>query len=371
MKIKTMLVLPFLLAFLVAGGQTNFAQCTTSNGVTVEVLPSAPVQFQFFPLSLLGLGGGSGSGLTAFQQFGVKFTNSTLSPQTLDVEIGLEVGGSSVFSRNIAVTLTIPVGTTFVGVSDFANGNFGSQLNPQASQKPKFSSEFVKKISGGLPSGQFRFPIIIRVQGNPECNLAISAEVLTGATVDLILPTNGTETNSLPLFQWAAVGGHKFRLTVAKLKAQQTEEDALKTSSQRFIVGLDNVTNYQITAGGPVAGGGITPLENNLTWNPGLQNGEYCYRVTMIQEDPTSGTTNEVNSAVAHFTVNSGGQFGPLSTTEIINLLSDIPGLGNLADQLKGYTAFEMSIDGQAATVDDLRNKLKELPEKKKISIKP
>ena len=360
------------LALLVFSYQSAFAQCTTPSGVQVNVRPDAPLQFQFFPISLLGIGK-SEANLSAFQNFGIQMINSTGSAQNVAIEVGLYDGnGTDMFQSHLKVTLSVQNGTMFIGVPQLLNPK--NLPNRISSQNPRISDDYIKKLKGGLPSGTFEFKVSI---GDNSASVSycrsIVVQVLSGATVDLIMPSNGSTVSSLPQFQWSAVGGQKFKLTVAKLKPNQTQEDALNNSSQRAIIELGS-TSYQTTAGGPTGGSGITVEENNLTWNPGLVDGEYCYRVTMVQADPITGTQNLVNSNIANFTV--GGSGGTINTSglnndEIIGLLTAAAKGVNIADLLKGYSAFSIEINGKEATVDELRTKLSEISASAKWSIKP
>jgi hypothetical protein len=189
-----------------------------------------------------------------------------------------------------------------------------------------------------------------------------------------VLPADGSESSALPQFQWAAVGGQRFRLTVAKLRPGQTGEDALNNSSQRFIVRVAG-NSYQTTSGGPTNTGVVEVRENNLTWSPGLSNGDYVYRVTMIQEDPITGTQNFVNSKVGRFVVVGGigglANTSGLNTEEIVGLLQSAAKGANIKDLLQGFSAISIEINGSAGTVDDLRAKLNDLPASVKWSIKP
>lgn len=367
-----------VLALAVLSSQSLVAQaCNTPSGVEINVRPDEPIQFQFFPISLLGIGK-SDANLSAFQRFGLQVSNNTGSDRNITLEVGLTDGTTSLFEpgKNLKVTLSIPNGfTTFIGVPQLLNvKTVPYKLSGAASQSPKISDDYIKKLKGGLPSGIFEFRISTSdYPQTPQYCKSIVIQVLAGATVDLIMPANGNTVNALPQFQWSAVGGQKFKLTIAKLKPGQTQEDALNNSSQRAILEL-NTTSYQTTAGGPVAGAGIAVGENNLTWNPGLLDGEYCYRVTMIQDDPITGTQNLVNSNIANFTVSgSGGTVNTsgLNTDEIIGLLSAAAKGVNIADLLKGYSAFSIEINGKAATVDELRTKLNEISSAAKWSIKP
>ncbi len=365
-----------VLALVVLSNQSVFAQaCNTPNGVVIDVRPNAPIQFQYFPISLLGIGK-SDANLSAFQRFGIQISNNTGSDKDITFEVGLYDGPNSLFEpgKNLKVTLRIPNTTnTFIGVPQLLNvKSVPYKLTGAPSQSPKISEDYIKKLKGGLPSGTFEFKISTSDYPTPPgspCQ-SIIIQVLAGATVDLIMPANGSTSNSLPQFQWSAVGGQKFKLTLAKLKPNQTQEDALNNSSQRMVLNLTS-TSYQTTAGGPPLGAGD---ENNLSWNPGLVDGEYCYRVTMVQEDPITGTQNLVNSNIANFSVSgSGGTINTsgLNTDEIIGLLTGAAKGVNIADLLKGYSAFSIEINGKAATVDELRTKLNDISSSAKWSIKP
>ena len=364
---------------MVSLSQLGFAQpngCTTSNGVAINVKPEAPLQFQFFPVSLLGIGGGDAN-VSAFQNFGIQFTNNSGSEQRVDIRIGLLNGGQNIFSRNMEITLTVPVGGPyFVSTPQLLNTSFGGAVRKFGSAtKASISQDFINSLKGGLPSGTF----IFTVEAGPDrANYSscgqITVQILTGATVDLISPSEGSQASSLPQFQWTAIGGRKFRLNVAKLKSGQTAEEALANSSQRFRVVLSG-NSYQALSGGPVNTGLVQVLENNLTWNPGLSDGEYVYRVTMIQEDPITGTSNEVRSANARFVVSGaiGGMVNTsgLNTIEIIGLLQSAAKGVDIKSLLSGFDAMSITINGDAATVDDLRAKLTDLPASVKWSIKP
>ncbi|KAB2880847.1 hypothetical protein F9K33_03580 [bacterium] len=365
-----------VLAFAVFSFQPLFAQCDTDSGVVINIRPDAPLQFSFFPVSLLGIGR-SDANLSAFQNFGIQITNPTLSAKHITLKVELFDGSTPMFQQNLLVTLTVPSNQPLfiavpqlLNVKSLANKRVGAPF-----QTPRISDDYIKKLKGGLPSGTFEFKISTSdfpTVPTSSCK-SIVIQVLSGATVDVIMPANGSTVSSLPQFQWSAVGGQKFKLTIAKLKPNQTQEDALNNSSQRAIIELGS-TSYQTTAGGPTGGGGATLIENNLTWNPGLLDGEYCYRVTMVQQDPITGTQNLVNSNIANFTVSgSGGTINTsgLNTDEIIGLLSAAAKGVNIADLLKGYSAFSIEINGKAATVDELRTKLGDISASAKWSIKP
>jgi len=339
--------------------EQSFGQCDVA-GVQFRAVPPT-LQFQFFPLSLLGIGegGGRAGSIGAFARFGIEINNTTGADAQRDLQIGLRVGSESVFEQNMVVTLLIPPGVHFVSVSQFMDNEIPARLRPQGFLKPKISKDFVKQLAGGLPSGRFEFPLSVGVTGTgifQPCG-SIIAEVLTGATVDLIVPPHNSETSSLPLFQWAGTGGTQFVLTVARLKPRQTDEDALNTSSQRLVVEVMN-QSFQLTAGGPARA-----VENNLTWNPGLAAGEYIWRVAMIQTDPTTGTTNSIRSRVNRFTVTGGVNSSGLSTDQIIAILQTVPGLSDIDEQLKGFEAVGIEFNGENMTADELRAKIKELPE--------
>jgi hypothetical protein len=94
----------------------------------------------------------------------------------------------------------------------------------------------------------------------------------------------------------------------------------------------------------------------------------------MVQEDPITGTQNLVNSNIANFSVSgSGGTINTsgLNTDEIIGLLTGAAKGVNIADLLKGYSAFSIEINGKAATIDELRTKLNDISSSAKWSIKP
>lgn len=363
-----------VLALSVFSFQTAFAQCTTSNNVDVTVKPEAPLVFQFFPVSLLGIGK-SDANLSAFQTFGIQFNNTTGIDQNIKLDIGLTDGTTSLFSKNLLMTLKVSPGPHFIGTSQLLNADISGGVQKVGSAtKPSIDKNYLDKLKGGLPSGTFIFEIkVSAATENPvDCGRLI-VQVMAGATVDLIMPSAGSSVSSLPQFQWSAVGGQKFKMVLAKLKPGQTQEDALNNSSQRVVLDISS-TSYQATAGGPTIGGGVTNVENNLTWNPGLADGDYCYRVTMIQEDPITGTQNLVNSNIANFTVSgSGGTINTsgLNTDEIIGLLSGAAKGVNIADLLKGYSAFSIEINGKPATIDELRTKLNDISASAKWSIKP
>lgn len=364
----------FLLAlFAISVNNLSYGQCTV-NGVTIEVVPTAPIQFQFFPLALLGVGDKTVP-VSGFERFGIRFINTNPTASDIFIDINARLGNDYILRESLFAGLTIPSGSFFVSVNDFLGNNIPSNLKNTSVQvdQARINKDFLKRLSGGLPSGTFVFEIRISdeastVRTAPICG-TITAEILSGATVDLIIPANGSESSSLPLFQWAAVGGNEFILTVAKLKPNQSHEDALRTSSQRMVINFNNTTSYQTTAGGPVVPG---VQENNLTWNPGLALGEYVYRVSMLQRDPITNTQNTVNSNTAVFSVKEGGINTGLNTQEIIAILSTIPGLSNLQDLMKGYSATGIEIDGKTGNVEELRGKVKSLEGKTyKVSIKP
>jgi hypothetical protein len=363
--LSIMLVLGVMTMSQQSYGQDGPVSCTV-NEVDVMLKPSAPLQFQFFPIALLGIGEGSRAGaIGAFSQFGIGLRNTNqTTARNLDIQIQCQIGGRPIFSRPLTVLgIQVQAGARyFIGVPQLLSGELPRGLLSASLEKPKIDREFVNDLAGGLPSGRFEFVIFVGETGLPFVNCgSIIAEVLTGSTVDLIVPANHSETSALPLFQWAAVGGTKFRLTVARLKPRQTEEDALNTSSQRLVVELNNLTSFQLTAGGP-----SNALENNLTWNPGLAAGEYIWRVAMIQEDPTTGTSNTVRSRIQHFTVGGGASAG-LNTDQIIAILQTIPGLSNIDEQLKGFRAIAIEYNGQNLTADELRQKIQEFPEAVKV----
>ncbi len=368
-------LLAVLFTVWMAEGQSLNAQTGCEiNGVQVQVEPTTPLQFQFFPMGLLGIGsGGNTGGLEGFSRFGITFTRSSSDTGSgeVNVKISLFLGNRNLFSRDMEVTLTIPNNGIpyFVSVPQFINGNIPMNLYPTAPRKPRIDDKYAQDLMGGMPSGNFRFEIYTAKGGSLNYQLcgSITVEVTAGATVDLIMPAKGEETSGLPFFQWAAVGGNKFQLTIARLKAGQTEEDALRTSSQRTIIELVNTRSYQSTAGGPV-----TSIENNLTWNPGLLDGQYCYQVTMIQEDPITGSRNLVNSVIHNFVVTGSGKqmSSGLNTQEILNIVASRVNI-NLQDPFKGFNAVSIEINGSAATVEDLRAKVNNLPEKFKVEIKP
>lgn len=69
-----------------------------------------------------------------------------------------------------------------------------------------------------------------------NCNSDPAAQRLT-------MPSNGSTANALPQFQWSAVGGQKYKLTLAKLQPNQTQEDALNNSSQRMVLNLTSTSS--------------------------------------------------------------------------------------------------------------------------------
>ncbi len=364
-------LLSFLLFQLPVQSQNG---CVT-NGIEVTIKPSAPLQFQFFPMSLLGIGSGGASGsLTGFQQFGVEFMlpSTSPAPQEINIRIKLYVGSRSIFHRPMEVSLTIPNNNTpyFVSVPQFINGNLPPALYPTAPRTPKIDESYANELAGGMPSGNFRFEILTAPGGSGNYQLCgvINCEVATGATVDLILPANNAETSNLPFFQWAAVGGDKFLLSIAKVKPNQSYINALGTSSQRAIIELNNTRSYQSTAGGPVGA-----RENNLNWNPGLVPGQYCYQITMIQSDPITGSQNLVPSPIYAFVVPPPGRanMSGLNTQEIINILSSKLNGYDLENVFNGFDATTLEINGTAATVEDLRAKVSNLPKAFKVEIKP
>lgn len=361
--------------FLNTEGLTAQSSCARYGGeLTTSVEPSTPLVFSFFPISLMGIGDQTSAGaLESFQSFGVRFSNTGAVEREVNLAIYLYSGTEAVFSQEMAVTMAIPVGTYFVSVPQLISGNISGGLNPRALIKPTINSTFRNRFAGGVPSGSFRFEVRIAEENQNTTDPSticgsIFVEVLSGATVDIVVPSNGTQTGSLPLFQWSAVGGSKFRLTFAKLKPNQSYEDALATSSQRVVLEVRDVNSYQATAGGPSGA-----IENNLTWNPGLQDGDYCVRVTMIQEDPLTGATNEVTSAINSFVVASGTAAATvgLNATEVLSLLASVPGLSAILEQLRGYNPVLIEINGTVMTVEDLRNKLANLPGTYKVKLTP
>lgn len=368
-----------VLALTVLSYQFIFAQSTTPNGVELSVRPSAPLQFQFFPISLLGIGK-SDANLSAFQNFGVQLTNNTGANKDIWLKVDLTDGSTSLFSQKLEVALTVPNGSpVFIGTPQLLNAKSVPYKKTGVSgRNPNISKDYINKLKGGLPSGTFEFVISIgdyqgitpTYDANPP-EQKIIIQIQAGTSVDLMAPGNGSTVNSLPQFQWSAVGGQRFKLTIAKLKPNQSQEDALNNSSQRAVIEL-NTTSYQTVAGGPTTGAGIKADENNLTWNPGLLDGDYCYRVTMIQEDPITGTQNLVNSNIAGFTVGgTSANASGLNTDEIIGLLSAAAKGVNIAELLKGYGAYYIEINGKPATVDELRTKLNDISSTAKWSIKP
>ncbi len=388
MKYKVMISAWVLLALMVSEHRLQAQNCSLYGGeLQISLLPSTPLTFQFFPIGLLGLGGSTNAGTVStagFERFGVQFTNSGTVQRQVNLAIFLFQGagtGQTVFGTGdeMRVTLFVPPGTYFVSVPQFINGNITS-VRAQAFVGPRISERYRNSLSGGIPSGSFHFDFAVTDEngGNPTladlCG-SLSIEVLTGATVDLIVPGNGSQVGPLPLFQWAAVGGNKFQLNFAKVRAEQSYEDALRTSSQRVLLEINGTNTFQATAGGPISGGNVTTLENNLTWNPGLLEGEYCYRVTMIQEDPITGSQNLVTSAINSFTVSNTammiGVGGGINTDEILNLLRSLSTGEAIVNELRGYSAISIEINGTAATVTDLRTKLGDLPDVYKVEIKP
>lgn len=370
MKMKWF-ALAAMVIFLVT--HETHAQCTSVDGVGVSVMPNAPLQFQFFPMSLLGFGSAGNPGslsIPGAQQFGIQFTNNTGTEKTLILDIDIRNSAGTILDRHFRVQIVIPIGPSpFITVPQIVDGNIPSSFSPGTPTNARINDSFVSSLSGGLPSGSFFFDISLE-GGSSTCMNTVTVEVLTGSTVDIIIPSNGAASGNLPLFQWAAVGGNEFRLTFAKLRPNQSFEDALATSSQRVVLDPLMVTSYQAAPGGPSGA-----MENNLTWNPGLQDGDYCAQVTMIQRDPLTGTTNQVKSAIHAFTVSSGtgGMTNTvgLNASEILNLLGSLPGGATILEALRGYNPVSIEINGAAATVEDLRNKLNSLPGTALISIKP
>ncbi len=362
-----------MVTFLVT--HETHAQCTSVGGVDVSVMPNAPLQFQFFPMSLLGFGGTGNAGtlsLPGATQFGIQFTNNSGSTKNLYLEVDVRNSSRSILRDRLQVGFQIPVGVApFISVPQMIDGSFPSSFSANVLSQARIANDYVQSLSGGLPSGSFYFVIKMGEQLDQlTCENTVTVEVLTGSTVDIIIPSNGAASGNLPLFQWAAVGGNEFRLTFAKLRPNQSFEDALATSSQRVVLDALMVTSYQAAPGGPSGA-----MENNLTWNPGLQDGDYCAQVTMIQRDPLTGTTNEVKSAIHAFTVSSGTggmtNLVGLNASEILNLLGSLPGGATILEALRGYNPVSIEINGAAATVEDLRNKLNSLPGTALISIKP
>jgi hypothetical protein len=366
------------------------SQTCTKGTVDITLIPSAPLQFQFFPMGLMGIGGTGNVGVltgTGFERFGLQLQNTAGAQQQLNIAVYLYQGGASigsgeaVFSDEMTVTVFVPPGGPyFISVPQLINNNI-TGLRSAAHRPATISRTFRNALSGGVPSGNFRFDIVIDPVQDPNIGDAADhcgsffVEILTGATVDLIVPGNGGQAGPLPLFQWAAIGGNKFQLAIAKVRAGQSYEDALRTSSQRVLLDINGTNTFQATAGGPISGGNVTTLENNLTWNPGLLEGEYCYRVTMIQEEPLTGSQNFVTSAINSFTVSNTammiGVGGGINTDEILNLLRSLSAGEAIVNELRGYSAISIEINGTAATVTDLRTKLGELPEVYKVEIKP
>ncbi len=355
MNFKKLLV---LLMLITGTANSVWAQCNVTTGVTLTLVPSAPVTFQSFPVSLLGIGN-SNANLSAFENFGLKFNNSNQTATSFSLPINIIYGGTSILKAPVNFSITVPPGESFLGVPQLLSGNFSGKIRvKRVGKSVELSSDFQKKISGGFPSGSFEFQV-------GSCG-SLVVNVLGNTTVELLSPSNGAETSSLPQFTWSGQGGSKFILTIAKLKNKQSKEDGLNTSSQRAVIDVGANQSYQTTAGGP-----SPALENNLTWNPGLTSGEYACRVVMEITDPTTGTKSIATSGINTFTVGEGsGNTTGLNTKEIINLLQDALKV-NMADLLKGYNAYEITINGNNATIDELREKVQNLPDKVKVEIKP
>lgn len=356
------------------------------NGIEVTISPSTPLQFQFFPMSLLGIGtSGSAGALTAggLQLFGITFVRPTTDSGTgeINVRIRLVQGNRQLFERPLRVPMYVPKDGVpyFVSVPQFISGmipDVSMDLNRTRFgrlgdiTKARIDDKYANDLAGGMPSGNFGF--IVETAPGGSGNYAfcgtIQVEVATGATVDLITPANNSETSNLPFFQWAAVGGEQFILTLARVNAGQSFLNALNTSSQRAIIELSNTRSYQTTAGGPA-----NARENNLIWNPGLTPGQYVYQITMIQTDPITASQNLVPSAIHAFVVSGSGKenLSGLNTQEIINILSSKIHGYDLENIFKGYNAVSLEINGTSATVEDLRAKVNNLPKSFKVDIKP
>lgn len=353
---------------------TVVAQGTTDNGVTITPEPLTPFTFTSFPLSLLGIGG-SDANLSSFNNFGLKFDNTTGSIKKIEVKIELKTSQGSIFKSPYTVALTVPAtmagSSIFVGVPQILNGNFGS-IKASERKSISISDDFMKQIKGGFPSGLFTFDIYAKGYHSLSDFVSMGSlqiQVLGNSPVEIISPSFGFESvDGLPQFAWSAQGATKFLLTIARKKGSQSDEGAIKSVVQRAVIELDNAFSYQLPSGGP-----STSKENNLTWVPGLEPGDYVFQVTAVIQDNFTGKSRNVDSPIRSFTVKETiSSTAGLNTEEILGLLNDAAkGAVNFKDQLKGFKAVSITIKGNTATIDDLRTAVQNLPEAVKFEIKP
>lgn len=350
---------------------TVVAQGTTDNGVTITPEPLTPFTFTSFPLSLLGIGG-SDANLSSFNNFGLKFDNTTGSPKKIKMSINCKTSSGDIFKSAYTVTLTVPATTVgssiFVGVPQILSGSFGSIK--AADRKPiSINEDFMKQIKGGFPSGLFTFEIKAGSVAATGDMGSLQIQVLGNSPVEIISPSFGFESvDGLPQFAWSAQGATKFLLTIARKKGSQSDEGAIKSVVQRAVIELDNAFSYQLPSGGP-----STSKENNLTWVPGLEPGDYVFQVTAVIQDNFTGKSRNVDSPIRAFTVKETiSSTAGLNTEEILGLLNDAAkGAVNFKDQLKGFKAVSITIKGNTSTIDDLRTAVQNLPEAVKFEIKP
>lgn len=347
---------------------TVMAQGTTDNGVTITPEPLTPFTFTSFPLSLLGIGG-SDANLSSFNNFGLKFDNNTGSPQIIIMEVNCNTSQGPIFDKPYKVSVTVPVtpagSPIFVGVPQILNNNFGS-MKSRKLQSVSINSDFMNQIKGGFPSGLFTFTI--KANGADMGSLQI--QVLGNSPVEIIAPSFGYESvDGLPQFSWSAQNATKFLLSIARKKGNQSDEGAINSVVQRVVIELENTSSYQLPSGGP-----STSKQNNLTWVPGLEPGDYVFQVTAVIQDNFTGKSRHVNSPIRAFTVKETiGSTAGLNTEEILGLLNDAAkGAVNFKDQLKGYKATSITIKGNAASsIEDLRKAVENLPDAVKFEIKP
>ncbi|MBX7151139.1 hypothetical protein K1X84_05825, partial [bacterium] len=150
----------FLLAlFAISVNNLSYGQCTV-NGVTIEVEPTTPIQFQFFPLALLGVGDKTVP-VSGFERFGIRFINSGGSAADVYIGINARLGNESILRQPLFAGLTVPPGRHFISVNDFLGNNIPSFIkNPSVSvDQARINKDFVKRLAGGLPSGTFSFDI--------------------------------------------------------------------------------------------------------------------------------------------------------------------------------------------------------------------
>lgn len=350
---------------------TVVTQGTTDNGVTITPEPLTPFTFTSFPLSLLGIGG-SDANLSSFNNFGLKFDNTTGSPKKIKMSINCKTSSGDIFKSAYTVTLTVPATTVgssiFVGVPQILSGSFGSIK--AADRKPiSINEDFMKQIKGGFPSGLFTFEIKAGSVAATGDMGSLQIQVLGNSPVEIISPSFGFESvDGLPQFAWSAQGATKFLLTIARKKGSQSDEGAIKSVVQRAVIELDNAFSYQLPSGGP-----STSKENNLTWVPGLEPGDYVFQVTAVIQDNFTGKSRNVDSPIRAFTVKETiSSTAGLNTEEILGLLNDAAkGAVNFKDQLKGFKAVSITIKGNTSTIDDLRTAVQNLPEAVKFEIKP